>query len=293
VPARCSAALWLVPVSLAAMTPQVALRTARLIRARRSAILLYHGVGATSTRIDPGFLRVRPEAFRAQLGLLLAAGFEIVTVGEFAERSGGRRPRPGMVALSFDDGMDDNHSVVLPILRKHGLRATVYVTTGLIGKPNPWMARESGARMMTVDELHDLVAAGFEIGAHTVSHPDLSRLGFDDCLREMRESRDELKRTLGVEVRTFAYPSCRYGLAAVEAARAAGFTAAVTCQGLGSWKRYELRRSLVSGKDGTASFLVKLTGLYEPLAASPPGRLARARTRASRDRRRERREAGG
>ena len=182
------------------------------------------------------------------------------------------------MALSFDDGMDDNHSVVLPLLREHGLRATVYVTTGLIGKPNPWMAPESGARMMTVDELRELVAAGFEIGAHTVSHPDLSRLGFDECLREMRESRDELERTLGVEVRTFAYPSCHYGPAAVEAARAAGFTAAVTCQGLGSWKRYELRRSLVSGKDGTASFLVKLTGLYEPLFGQPARPALRAAT---------------
>jgi peptidoglycan/xylan/chitin deacetylase (PgdA/CDA1 family) len=259
---------------------------------RRSAILLYHGVGPTSTRIDPGFLRVRKDAFRAQLDLLLGAGFEIVTVSEFVERCGGSNSPPGIVALSFDDGMDDNHSVVLPVLKEQGLRATVYVTTGLIGRPNPWMAPESGARMMTVDELRELAAAGVEIGAHTVSHPDLSRLGFDECLREMRESRDELERMLGVEVRTFAYPSCRYGPAAVEAARAAGFTAAVTCQGLGSWRPYELSRSLVSGKDGTASFLVKLTGLYEPLSASPPGRLARSTTRAWRDRRRKRREAG-
>jgi peptidoglycan/xylan/chitin deacetylase (PgdA/CDA1 family) len=152
------------------------------------------------------------------------------------------------------------------------------VTTGLIGKPNPWMAPESGARMMTVDELRELEAAGFEIGAHTVSHPDLSRLGFEECLREMRESRDELERTLGVKVPTFAYPSCHYGPAAVGATRAAGFAAAVTCQGLGSWNRYELRRSLVSGKDGTAAFLVRLTGLYEPRSASPPGRFARATT---------------
>jgi peptidoglycan/xylan/chitin deacetylase (PgdA/CDA1 family) len=272
---------------------QAPLRIARLIRARRSAILLYHGVGPTNTRIDPGFLRVRPDTFRAQLGLLLGAGFEIVTVGEFAERSGGRKPPPGIVALSFDDGMDDNHSVVLPVLRELGLRATVYVTTGLIGKPNPWMAPESGARMMTLDELRELAAAGFEIGAHTVTHPNLSRLGFDDCLREMRESRDELEHTLGVAVRTFAYPSCHYGPAAVEATRATGFAAAVTCQGLGSWKRYELRRSLVSAKDGTGSFLAKLTGLYEPLSASPPGRLARATTRQSRGRRHERRYPRG
>lgn len=272
------------------MSSKGALGTARLIRTRRSGILLYHGVGPTNTRIDPGFLRVRPETFRAQLGLLLEAGFDIVTVGEFAERAAGRTPLPGMVALSFDDGMDDNHAVVLPILREHGLRATVYVATGLIGKPNPWMAPESGARMMTVPELRELVAAGFEIGAHTVTHPDLSSLGFEDCLREMRDSREALERTLGVEVRTFAYPSCHYGPAAVEAVQAAGFAAAVTCQGLGSWKSHELRRSLVSGKDGTAGFLIKLAGVYERLSASPPGRLARATTRASRDRRRERRE---
>ena len=274
------------------MNPRAALATARLIRARRSAILLYHGVGPTSARIDPGFLRVRPEAFRAQLDLLLAAGFEIVTVAEFVERAGGGTPPPGMVALSFDDGMDDNHSVVLPILRERGLRATVYVTTGLIGEPNPWMAPESGARMMTVSELLELAAAGIEIGAHTVSHPDLSRLGFDACLAEMRESRDELERALDVEVRTFAYPSCHYGPAAVEAARTAGFAAAVTCQGRGSWDRFELKRSLVSAKDGMAAFVVKLSGRHESLSASAPGRLARAATRPLRDRARGRREAG-
>ena len=266
------------------------IRAARAIRARRSAILLYHGVGPRTTRTDPGFLRVRPDAFRAQLELLLGAGFTIVTVAEFVERAGGLKPPPGLVALSFDDGMEDNHSVALPILGEYGLCATVYVTTGLIGKPNPWMAPESGARMMTVDELRDLVAAGWEIGAHTVSHPDLSQLGFDTCLDEMRRSRKELEGALGVPVQTFAYPACHYGPEAVAAARAAGFSAAVTCQGLGTWDPYELRRSLVSGKDSTRSVLLKVGGLYEPLFRSGPGRVVRSSTRRMRERRRARRE---
>jgi peptidoglycan/xylan/chitin deacetylase (PgdA/CDA1 family) len=147
----------------------------RTLRTRRSAVLCYHGVGPSTTRIDPGFLRVEPAAFRAQLDLLLEAGFEFVTVAEFVERAAGGRPPPGLIALSFDDGMDDNHEHVLPILRERGLPATVYVTTGLIGKRNPWMARDSGARMMSAEELGDLVLAGFEVGAHTVTHPDLSQ----------------------------------------------------------------------------------------------------------------------
>jgi peptidoglycan/xylan/chitin deacetylase (PgdA/CDA1 family) len=274
------------------MSVALALRSGRWVRARRSVILVYHGVGPSNTRIDPGFLRVAPETFRGQLDLLLAAGFEFVTVAEFVKRADGRDPPPGLVALTFDDGMDDNHSVVLPTLLERGLRATVYVVTGLVGKPNPWMAKDSGARMMTLGELHDLVAAGFEIGAHTVTHRDLSKLGFDDCLREMSESRLALERMLGVTVRTFAYPYCHYSPAAAAAAEVAGFSAAVTCGGLGSWRRYELQRSLVSGKDGMPSFLLKLAGLHQPLFDSAPGRVARSATRSLRTAHRKRLEEG-
>ena len=55
---------------------------ARLLRERRSVILCYHGVGPTNVGIDPGFLRIRPAVFRAQLELLLEAGFEFVSVSE-------------------------------------------------------------------------------------------------------------------------------------------------------------------------------------------------------------------
>jgi peptidoglycan/xylan/chitin deacetylase (PgdA/CDA1 family) len=177
---------------------------------------------------------------------------------------------------------------VLPILTELGLTATVYVATGLIGKPNPWMAPDAGTRMMDEAELRELAAAGFEIGAHSVNHPDLSQLDFEGCLHEMTESRSALERVVGAPVRTFAYPFCRYGPAAVAAARAAGFAAAVTCQGLGSWDRYELKRSLITGKDGLPIFLLKLTDAYQPLFDSGPSRLVRAATRRLREGRRER-----
>jgi peptidoglycan/xylan/chitin deacetylase (PgdA/CDA1 family) len=265
-------------------------RVAQALRARRSAILCYHGVGPSTMRTDPGFMRVEPPAFRAQIGILLEAGFEFVTVAEFAERATTGGPPPGLIALSFDDGMDDNHEFVLPILREHGIPATVYVTTGLIGKPNPWMARDPSARMMTAEELRELVSAGFEVGAHSVTHPDLSKLGYEDCLREMLDSRAALESLLGAPIRTFAYPFCEYGPAALAAARAAGFTAAVTCHDRGSWDRYELRRAMISGKDGIATFLLKLTEAYQPLFNSAPVRLLRTSTRRMRMRRRERRE---
>jgi len=273
------------------VTGRALLGLARALRSRRSVILAYHGVGPTGTRIDPGFLRVRPDVFRSQLDLLLGAAFEFVTVAEFVERARGGVPPPGLAALSFDDGMDDNYSVAWPILRELGIPATVYVATGLIGEPNPWMAADAGARMMREDELRELALAGIEIGAHSVTHHDLSQLDFDSCLHEMVESRRVLERMTGTTVRTFAYPFCRYGTSALEAARAAGFSAAVTCHGRGGWDPYALKRSLITGKDALPAFLLKLTDLYQPLFDSLPSRVVRASTRSLRERRREQREA--
>lgn len=251
---------------------------------RRSAVVGYHGVGSSSQADDPSNLRVRPERFRAQIELLRDAGFEFVTVAELVRRAAGGRPPPGMVALSFDDGMADNHSILLPLLREYGITVTVYVATGMIGAANPWMGRGSGARMMTADELRELHAAGVELGAHTVSHPDLSTLTRAACLAEMVASRTAIEEITGAPVRTFAYPFCRYGPAAVAAAAAAGFEAAVTCEGRGGWRRFELKRAMLTGKDGLPSFMLKLLDAYQPLFDSRLGRLLRVSTRGARRR---------
>lgn len=256
----------------------------RLLRRRRSVILGFHGVAPRDPQGDPENHLLAPERFRTEVGRLLAAGFEVVTVAELVRRAAGGPPPPGLAALSFDDGMDNNHAVVLPLLRELGVPATVYVISGLIGRPNPWMAPETGSRIVTEDEIREMHAAGVEIGAHTVDHPDLEQLDEEACLDQMARSKAELEAIVGARIDTFAYPYCRYGPAAVAAARRAGFTAAVTCLGRGSWAPYELKRSMVNGRDGSASFALKLLELYEPLFHSPPVRLLRAATRGLRRR---------
>jgi peptidoglycan/xylan/chitin deacetylase (PgdA/CDA1 family) len=252
----------------------------RALAERRSLILCYHGVAPSRASEDPEFLRVDPARFRAEVEMLLEAGFEFMTVADLAARAAGAPPPPGLAALSFDDGMDDNHAVVMPLLAEYGIPATVYVTTGMIGQPNPWISES--ARMMTREELLELHAAGFELGAHTVTHPDMSQLGREACAREIGESRALLEELTGTPVRTFAYPFCKYGPEALAAVEEAGFDAAVTCQGRGSWARYEMKRALITGKDGLPSFVLKAWDAYGPLFHSPPGRAVRAGTRTAR-----------
>ena len=95
---------------------------ARALRKRRSLILAYHGVAESNAAVDPEFLRVSPGCV-PRPGRR-AAGARGSRSSRWRSsprgRAAGGTPPPGLVALSFDDGMDDNHSVLLPILREYG-----------------------------------------------------------------------------------------------------------------------------------------------------------------------------
>jgi peptidoglycan/xylan/chitin deacetylase (PgdA/CDA1 family) len=246
----------------------------RRIAERRSVILGYHGVGQQAIADDPFRLLLSPALFEAQLELLLRAGFRFVTLAELAQRLNGGGSPPGLAVVTFDDGMKNNLITALPILARLGLPATVYVAVGFIGGHSPWLPG-TGGEMLDEAEVDQLAQAGWEIGAHTMSHPDLSTMTYEACRAEMEQSRTALQRIAGTEVQTFAYPFGRYGPEAVAAARDCGFTAAVTI-GSGKWTRHELTRAMVSRGDPFGLLMLKMVDRYEPLLATPPLRAARA-----------------
>jgi peptidoglycan/xylan/chitin deacetylase (PgdA/CDA1 family) len=256
-------------------------RALERIRRERSVVLGYHGVASSKLRDDLSLLQVSPSRFRRQLELLLAAGFNFVTLEELALRADGGAPEPGLAAVTFDDGMRNNHSVALPILSEYGIRATVYVTIGFMGTVSPWVGAGGDGVMLSEPELRELAAAGWEIGAHTMTHPDMSMLDYEACLAEIVDSREALERMTGASVRTFAYPFGRYGPAALAAARDAGMIAAVTT-GSGSWKPFEMTRAMIGAIDPMPIVLLKLTDRYEPLLRSAPARTARRASKALR-----------
>jgi peptidoglycan/xylan/chitin deacetylase (PgdA/CDA1 family) len=261
----------------------LAARTLAQIRRRRSVVLGYHGVDHVRRRDDLSRLILSPERFRAQIELLSCAGFRFLTLVELARLAAGGTPPAGFAAVTFDDGMRNNHEVALPILREYGIRATVYVTIGFIDGTSPWVGSGGAGAMMTHEQLRELHSAGWELGAHTMSHPDLATMRYADCLREIRDSRLALEEIVGAPVETFAYPFGRYGPEALAAARDSGVIAAVTT-GSGSWAPYEMTRAMISASDPLPLILLKLTDRYEPLLQNPPMRAVRAASKQARGR---------
>ena len=176
----------------------------------------------------------------------------------------------------------------MPILSELGIPATVYAPSGWLGGTSPWISPGDDGEILSEAELRQIAAAGWEIGAHTVTHADLSVLDYDRCREEIDRSRDALQQVSGVPVETFAYPFGRYGRAAVEAVRDSGLLAAVTT-GSGSWNPLTLTRAMVGGADPFAVLLLKMTDRYEPLLRFPPLAFGRRSSKQLRGRLHDRR----
>jgi len=110
-------------------------------------------------------------------------------------------------------------------------------------------------RPMTWAQLRALAIEGFEVGAHTRTHPILSHVGPEQLRDETEGCKDEIERNLGFPVRYFAYPNGKredYGPEVIEAVSKAGYRAAVTTVAGGnipSTPLYELCRIGPSGQD--------------------------------------------
>jgi peptidoglycan/xylan/chitin deacetylase (PgdA/CDA1 family) len=250
-------------------------------------ILAYHGINDIPSRHDPGRLFVSPDRFSAQVHSLARRGYRFVPMLEFASRLHAGSTIRGLCALTFDDGSEDNATILASTLRALEVPATLYVCPGLLGEPYPWCAPEAGLRFMTADAVRDLARDPLiEIGSHTRKHPLLTNASPEEAYDEMASSKRDLEELLGTEVSSFAYPHCKYSPACPSAAERAGYVSAVTCGKRGGWEAFELRRQAMRRDDGPVTFALKSRGLHRRLRDFGPVDLAARTTRPYRHSRR-------
>ncbi|MET7438974.1 polysaccharide deacetylase family protein [Streptomyces sp. NPDC005568] len=130
----------------------------------------------------------------------------------------------GLIGLTFDDGYADFVEHALPVLRRHGCGATLFVLPGRLDGENAW--DPLGPRKPLLGKQGIRVAAateGIEIGSHGLTHVDLTTAD-DAVLRaEVAESRAALAELIGADIDGFCYPYGTVDQRAVDAVRAAGY----------------------------------------------------------------------
>jgi peptidoglycan/xylan/chitin deacetylase (PgdA/CDA1 family) len=161
-------------------------------------IFEYHRVkplaGETGYAVD---LIVPPDIFTAQMDAMARAGWHTITMGRLGDdlRLGIEPPQKTFV-ITFDDGYEDGYTYALPILEHYGFVATYFVIGGRIGH----------AEQLTVAEMRVLVAAGNEIGNHTMSHEDLRVNDAVQLKIEIFGASAVIAQAVGVWPQSFSYP---------------------------------------------------------------------------------------
>lgn len=198
----------------------------------RHLIIAYHAVSSNW----PSPLAVSHAVLREQLGALKARGYVGFTLSEMERRrEAGSLPKHS-VAITFDDGYSSTLEA-RDALRAVGYPATVFPVLSFLksGEKLQWPGIDSWIgsphsdelRPLTWDDLELLREEGWEVGSHTVSHPDLTAISSDQLEEELTVSRRELSERLG-RCESIAYPYGRANDAVAAATEKAGYEVGVT-----------------------------------------------------------------
>jgi peptidoglycan/xylan/chitin deacetylase (PgdA/CDA1 family) len=245
--------------------------------ARSIPILTYHHVNTLTNDM----VTVRADHFEAQMAFLQRQGYQTLFIHELISHLRGGFPAPTRaVALTFDDGYRDNYRFAFPILKKFGLKATIFVVTGWMGKdragssPEPTLHHhqcqdlvEQGRAAeiaLTWEEARKMEESGFiRIESHTHAH-----------VKNLYRDPVSLKENLEISQRTFlnnlkrtssilCWPGGRYDEQSLSVARESGFSAFCTTErGITALGSDPERLKRVTVKDAGPAWLRKTLWLF-------------------------------
>jgi len=184
-------------------------------------VLFYHHVqpqaqaaakGQTSLSVDNGI-------FDGQMQYLSSHGYNSITVEQLvtALRTHSALP-PKSIAITFDDGYNDNADFAAPILSKYGLHANLMLATGLVG----------GSDYLSWDQIQNLKNQGWFFTDHTWSHYAINHGTTDKIQYEILTAKQQIQDHLGQNVDIFTYPYGSFNNLSIQLLQQDGFVGAFT-----------------------------------------------------------------
>jgi len=198
----------------------------------RAIILMYHNIDNPPKGAKIPNLYVTPTMFRFQMWYLKTAGFKVVSIADLLALASEDNNQSNLAAITFDDGYLDFYKNAYPVLRQYEYPSTIYVVSGLVGKVNSWDLRNESLSkpLMDWNTIREISKNGVQIGSHTITHPELTRISSDEQNKEIVGSKNELEEHLNQPIDAFCYPGGDQNQQVKEAVKKAGYRNAVTTQ---------------------------------------------------------------
>lgn len=208
-------------------------------------VLMYHDIKSKPVNA----FDVSITDFREQLDWLKSEGYVTLSLEDFIRYSESSEAFPDKsILITFDDGYRGIYQYAVPELRRRNMKAAFFLVTNTIG------ITSSGYPHITHEEFNEIAGDElFSIGAHTLTHPDLTKLAPEELRHELEASRAVLN------TEAFAYPYGIYNEEVISAVKKAGYKAAFVIgpDKAGHEERYTVPRiymGVILGKDNQKLF---------------------------------------
>ncbi len=274
-PALRSAAIWGVARAAAGMQAAFGRRAGNGF-----GILTYHRIAQRTPGFAPPTWNATPNQFRRQLEGLLRRGYQPWSLSELlSARAAGQHLPPGVFAVTFDDGYENNFTEALPILEMLGVPATVFLATAYLDRSESFPFDDWSCcgvrgvpaktwRPLTTSQCRQMLKSGLiEFGTHTHTHQVFSNR-LQEFARDLESSIEWLHGKLGVRNPVLAFPHGVFNQSMLDVASELGIPCALTTvPGLRDlstdplgWGRFS-----VESHDTAATLAGKLGGWYTPI----------------------------
>lgn len=230
--------------------------------AKGARVLNYHSIPDEFDDGDFYQMTTPKDIFSEQMRFLYENKYSVISCGELVEKITNSQPiEPKTVAITFDDGFKDNITNAFPILERYKFNATIFLTTGLIGRD---------AEQLNWDDISYLSKTSvFSFGAHSLTHKKLAGLDKSELEKEIGMPKIILEQVLKKPVDIFAYPFGCYGsfdknsndMLKFKGYKAA-FTTIIGCNTVNT-DPYALKRTRISWFDDKKEFAKEMIGAYD------------------------------
>lgn len=214
--------------------------------------LVYHSIGDSGSHDSPYKMNIQSSHFEKQMELI------------------SRLDKPGAIA-TFDDGFGNFFDNAFPVILRYNIKTIVFITTDFIdGKMSfdAFFGNNVKVRPLSWRQVKEISDSGIEVGSHTLSHPDLTKLDGDAASKEISESKKKIEDMIGKKVESFAYPfgskqsfNDRIKQIVKDSGYERAYTNIMGSNGAGK-DPYELRRIRVYTGDNMFRFKMKIKGAY-------------------------------